>query len=90
MTPQERINATTNLDELAEVLNDLEEELAESQFRVEDVVSLSSLPTFGDVGLEHTSGIFSWDEKRLLVVDEEWKMIPRCECCGEAPFACVG
>ncbi len=81
MTPQERINAAQNLDQLAEILNDLSDEEVRE-------VRLDDLPTFGEVGIENTMEVFSWDEKRVLTSDG-WKIQPRCHCCGEAEFHCL-
>lgn len=92
MTYQERINATTSLDQLAELLNEIREEIQEEEARspwpVDDGIRFDELPTFGGPDLKDTGEVWSWDETHLLVLEGKWYTIPRCPVCGEADFHC--
>ena len=73
-TPQERVNTTTSLDELRDVLNAIDDELRQARAehdadeRLEDVVDLTDLPTFGGDAPDNTVDIWSWDADRLLII----------------------
>jgi len=60
------VNGSENLDALLENLNSFESE----NLKIEEVLQLDSLPTFGGDSPDDTTGIFSWDEKRYLVQNE--------------------
>lgn len=75
MTYQERVNATTTLDELCSTLNEIESKIAaQNTFalfdsKIDNYVDLAALPTFGGVEPNDTSGIWSWDATRFLYAD---------------------
>ena len=75
MTYQERINATTNLDELCDELNAIESEIAASNTgdltdsNIGEHIDCAGLPTFGGVEPSDTLGIWSWDETRVLYAE---------------------
>lgn len=56
-----------NLQQLCDALNDFEPEF--SRQRLEDVVDLPGLPTFGVEAPADTSGIWSWDAHSFLYFD---------------------
>jgi hypothetical protein len=81
MTYQERINATTNLDELRSTLTSIESEISiENDSRtfhtnIGEHVDLAGLPTFGGVEPTDTLGIYSWDATRILTAyGSEWEI----------------
>ena len=75
MNYQKQINGCRNLTELKETLNAIEAEL--DGVKLEEVIDLSDLPTFGTEP-ENTSGIYSYDEThRLVPADFGWKIEER-------------
>lgn len=71
------INNATNVVELAAALNSLETATIASGRKLDEVIDLSSLPTFGEY-LGDTSEIFSWDDKNFLVNDgNKWVSVNR-------------
>lgn len=68
---QTRIAACTTLQDLVETLEAIESELnvEDERRRLEDVVDLAALPTFGGAEPRDTSGIWSWDNDDLLVTN---------------------
>lgn len=90
----------TDLEDIAAAINSGRDEvLVASIDSLEDLCALldgvdnslfdlSDLPTFGGEGPRDTMEIFSWDEDRILVHSDEWKIQPRCSTCGEAEFHC--
>jgi len=86
-TEQEKINATTTLNQLCDTLNEISDEVREN-VGIDQVVDTCNLPTFGGVDPQNTSEVWSWDEKRVLVADgSRWSIADRCVC-GEADFHC--
>tara|TARA_R110000868_G_C10586358_1_gene739146 strand:+ start:73 stop:321 length:249 start_codon:yes stop_codon:yes gene_type:complete len=71
------IAAATSLDDLADILNSYPStyELGDGEPRLDEIADLAGLPTFGGTEPSDTSGIWSWDETRLLVTG------------GDQPFA---
>jgi hypothetical protein len=61
----ERIINAGSLDELAEVLNEYDDE----DTKLGEMIDLSSLPSYGGPEPSDTRGIWSWDDRRLLVRD---------------------
>ena len=58
----------------APTLDDLRSLLVEmaatgNQVKLSDVVDLTSLPIYGDLNPEDTTGIYSWDDSRVLLDD---------------------
>ena len=91
---QTRINAATTLDDLAETLNTIAEELRakeeEDTFApsIDDLVDVAELPTFGGADPKHTSEVWSWDERRIITASgSTWVIENRCDC-GEAEWHC--
>lgn len=75
------IKNATSLDELLSALNAAEATLreTESPLRIDELVDLSSLPTFGGEEPKDTAGVWSWDADRLLVGEGEWEIVSRAE-----------
>tara|TARA_R110000868_G_scaffold12045_1_gene58478 strand:- start:42 stop:488 length:447 start_codon:yes stop_codon:yes gene_type:complete len=77
------IAAATSLDDLADILNSHPslDELGDGEPRLDEVADLAGLPTFGGTEPADTSGIWSWDETRLLVTggDESFSIEERGE-----------
>ena len=77
----------TNLQELADELNAIDQECVdhnfEGGFAPQYLYDASSLPNFGGEKPKDTfeiySEIYSWDEKNFLRYDEEWFITPRKE-----------
>lgn len=63
---QERVNTAASLCELRDILNSYEEP-EDEQIELCVEVDLTSLPTFGGEEPANTLGVWSWDEKHLLV-----------------------
>lgn len=83
---QTRINGCRNLEFLRDTLNAIQTELADINERdnsgymtkLEDVVDLSELPLYSRLMPENTSGIFSYDDTRILVsTDYGWMIEDR-------------
>lgn len=65
------------LDDLATLLNEREGEL-DDDTRLEDVVDLAALPTYGGAEPADTAGIYSWDAEWFLVPgDDGWRVEER-------------
>jgi len=79
-----KLNAT-NLQELAEELNAIDQECVDHNFEdgfdPQYLYDATSLPTFGGEEPEDTLEIYSWDEKNFLRYDDSasWNIIPRKE-----------
>ncbi len=58
MNTQDRVNACTNLDELLDVLNSMEDSRD---------VDMTSLPTFGGDEPSNTMGVWSWDATQMII-----------------------
>ena len=85
---QGRVDAATDLENLVSVLEEIAEEIAESDLKIDEVVDLAMLPTFGGSDVKNTKEVWSWDEKNILAADgSRWSIEPRCKC-GEASFHC--
>ena len=75
MTYQDRINATTTLDDLCAALNAIEADIAASNtgaltdHSIGEYVDCAGLPTFGGAEPTDTRGIWSWDASRYLYAD---------------------
>lgn len=81
---QDRIRATTNLDELCAELNRIEAEIAAANTgaltdsNIGEHIDCADLPTFGGEWPKDTLGIWSWDETRILYADGSvWTVEPR-------------
>lgn len=74
---QSAVDGATSLDDLASILNEVEEYVADDGGQIEDYVSIESLPIFGGVEPNDTSGIYSWDEDSFLIYDGSWLIVPR-------------
>ena len=60
-------------DSLSSLLEALQDgEIAETEYN-----SLTNLPTFGGAEPASTEGIYSWDEFRFLIYEDEWEIIDR-------------
>lgn len=72
------IRLADTLDELAAALNALADHDPEVREAVEDRLDMTSLPTFGGPEPADTTGVWSWDETRLLVgASQPFRMVPR-------------
>jgi hypothetical protein len=71
-TPQERVNKATSLRDLCDTLKEIEVECQALDTRLEDVVDICALPTFGGEDPVDTSGVWSWDEDEVLFADSGW------------------
>ena len=76
-TANEMITAATDLDELLEALQDITEALDGSIARLDELVDLGSLPTYGGEVPGDTEGIYSWDSGRVLWGDAGWYIADR-------------
>lgn len=88
-----------NLKKMLEEVSDLEElnkllthiaiyEVPRGK-RLDEVIDLTNLPTFGGKFPNDTLGVFSWDFENLLVAGVwGFEIEPRCARCGEATFNC--
>ena len=76
-TANEMITAATDLDELLEALQDITEALDGSIARLDELVDLGSLPTYGGEVPGDTEGIYSWDADRVLWGDSGWYIADR-------------
>lgn len=72
------INTAPTLTDLC-ILNRLQKACtATFACKLEEVVNLSDLPTFGGEEPRNTAGIFSWDADRLLLADgNRWYIVAR-------------
>jgi hypothetical protein len=77
-TPEEKILTTSTLEQLLETLLSITATLPAHR-TLEEVVDLTSLPTFGGEEPEDTEGVFSWDKERLLAFDSRWEIVLREE-----------
>lgn len=69
MTTQEQADACTTLDQLADVLNAMDDS---------NDVDMHTLPTFGGAEPEDTDRVWSWDKTRLLVqTNEAYEIVDR-------------
>lgn len=71
------ITNATNLRALCDALNSYDDEA-----RLESVVDLSNLPTYGGEAPADTTGIWSWDANSILVFcdhDSTYRVTPRGE-----------
>jgi hypothetical protein len=77
------------LQQLAEVLNDISEELHDKHYDLSAVDDICDLPTFGGAYPDRTSEVWSWDQRQILTGDGngKWIVPDRCKC-GEATFHC--
>lgn len=74
-TAMNLIASAVDLDELRDALNCIEVNCDEV---VRGDIDYSDLPTFGGVEPADTTGIWSWDETRLLIEQSErWMTVPR-------------
>ena len=70
---QSRVNNAKNIFELAEILRDIEAECIESRANdgfapsLENLVDITSLPTFGGDTPKCTEGVYSWSSEHILV-----------------------
>lgn len=73
------INTAPTLTDLCAILNRLQKACtATFACKLEEVVDLSALPTFGGEEPRNTAGIFSWDADRLLLADgKHWYTVAR-------------
>lgn len=73
------INTAPTLTDLCAILNRLQDACtATFACKLEEVVSLTGLPTFGGEEPRNTAGIFSWDADRLLLADgNRWYIVAR-------------
>lgn len=73
------INTAPTLTDLCATLNRLQGACtATFACKLEEVVALSDLPTFGGEDPRNTAGIFSWDADRLLLADgNRWYTVAR-------------
>jgi hypothetical protein len=62
-----RILASRSLEELLAILREIDAECGESEIDPAAAYDATSLPTFGGSAPNDTSGVWSWDEKSLLV-----------------------
>jgi len=87
----ERVQGAQSLDELRELLNTIEDLYREDSIDTGQPTcvlagitenQLCNLPVFGEYDGD-TQGIFSWDNERFLVCDNQWQVINRKEFQGE-------
>jgi hypothetical protein len=71
------INNAANLDALCDAMNALRDDLGEHE-REEEIVDITSLPTFGDVP-NSTANVWSWDDTRQMEFGQEWYLTPRAD-----------
>ena len=79
------VDESTTLDMLRCRLRRIERECDEARAddrladSFDDLVDMSDLPTFGGAAPKSTTGIWSWDEDRLLVGEgiDELEIVPR-------------
>lgn len=71
---QKAVNEARDIFELCDVLNRYEEVAG---VRLEDVVDLCDLPTFGGDWDCRAVGVWSWDEENILVWDDAYAVVPR-------------
>lgn len=69
-----------NLVELRDKLNSIDK--AEQKN-----IRMDNLPTFGK-GPQNTEEVFSWDDKNVLLYDNDFYIKQKCVFCGEASFHC--
>ena len=74
-----KLKTATSLNQLAQVLNDIEEG---KEF------DLTNLPTFSKTSPQNTNEVYSYDDKSVLVYTHKWTLEIRCSRCGEAHFHC--
>lgn len=79
-----RIGLCETLWELRDTLNEIHDELvAEDEVnpdvRVEDVVDLANLPTFGGEAPRNTEEVYSWDRSQILIHNGSWSVRERDE-----------
>lgn len=65
-----------DLKSLCAALNRAEASTLRGDQRVEDILPLSSLPTFGPEPAD-TAGVYSWDETHFLVFEGSWMLAMR-------------
>jgi hypothetical protein len=80
-----RIMASRSLEELLAILREIEAECRGSEMDPAAVYDATSLPTFGGDAPNDTSGIWSWDEKALLVGTcvDDMRIQKRPEACPD-------
>jgi len=75
-TAKKMIKCSENLSQLLETLRTIESVLSETDdcdpLRVDELVDVTSLPTYGGEDPENTVGVWSWDETSLLVGEGSW------------------
>ena len=74
-----KIGKAKNVAELAEILNETEDDWW---------IDFSYLPVYGSHPVHDTAEVFSWDDTHILVNGDTWRIERRCPKCGEAPFHC--
>lgn len=84
-SPQSFVDSCTNLQELCDTLNLIDELQVNQQ-----LIDYASLPTFNSSVPDphNTSEVFSWDDNQYLVQCQNWEVKERCPRCGEASFHC--
>lgn len=68
---QELVADCYDLEQLCERLNSIYERCREQGLKMEDVIDITSLPTFSLPEPEDTTGIYSWDEEYFLYADSD-------------------
>ena len=76
---QDRILGCKDIFELCDMLNEIAQEVLGTESRLEDVVDITSLPTFGGTEPNDTEGAWSWDEESILCADAGWTVEPRLD-----------
>lgn len=68
---QELVADCYDVEQLCDKLNSIHERCREQGIKMEEVIDISSLPTFSLPEPEDTTGIYSWDEKYFLCFDSD-------------------
>lgn len=88
-TLRTRVKQAQSLSELVKILNEISTKIAPMGLKLDEIIDLSSLPTYGGNNPRDTFEIFSWDEGNILSYGPAgWAIEPRCRECGEALFHC--
>lgn len=75
---QRLISEAANLEELLDALRDIEVALADTEsddplcVRVDEMIDVTTLPTYGGEVPSDTTGIWSWDTERVLTGEGSW------------------
>ena len=82
------INACETLEQLRDCLNNFNGYALDGETKIDSVVDFSSLPLFSANDPRDTREMWSYDDTRFLVFNNEYAIVDRCPVCGEAPFHC--